>query len=86
MRDYNAKFDRSADKLGYFDALTRFTRPLTSPGWPILRPPTGPDQNDLFIGERIVGKPGSEARLPGIAQELARAHKFQIARKALEAV
>ena len=66
MRDYAQRFDTAAGPLFYFDALTRFTVPVTLLGWPVVTLPIGRDANGIPRGVQVVGKPGRERALPGL--------------------
>jgi len=71
VRDYDQQFATLAGPLPYFDALTRFTLPLTLLGWPVVTIPLGRDRNGIPIGAQIVGKPHTEPALLGLAETLA---------------
>lgn len=71
VRDYDHPFDTTAGQLGYFDALTRFTVPITLLGWPVVTMPIGRDPNGIPMGAQIVGKPHTEAQLLNLSQKLA---------------
>ncbi len=60
VRDYAQRFDTAAGPLFYFDALTRFTVPVTLLGWPVVTLPIGRDANGIPLGVQVVGKPGRE--------------------------
>ncbi len=70
VRTYDAVFETNAGTLGYFDALTRFTLPLTVLGWPVVTVPIGFDENGLPMGAQLVGKPGQDGALFAHAQML----------------
>ncbi|MEL7211865.1 MAG: amidase [Pseudomonadota bacterium] len=70
VRTYDKIFDTAAGKLGYFDALTRFTVPLTALGWPVVTLRVGIDSNGIPIGAQLVGKPGADGALLALAKAL----------------
>lgn len=70
VRTYDKVFDTRAGRLGYFDAMTRFTLPLTMLGWPVVTLPFGHDSNGLPIGAQLVGKPGEDDRLLALAKDV----------------
>ncbi|GGX67827.1 amidase [Tateyamaria omphalii] len=67
VRTYDTEFETATGRLGYFDALTRFTLPLTALGWPVVTLPIGHDSNGMPVGAQLVGKPGQDARLLRVA-------------------
>lgn len=77
VRDYDQTFETQAGPLGYFDALTRFTLPLTLLGWPVVTVPIGRDANGLPIGAQVVGKPQAEAQVLDIARQIEGVVQFQ---------
>lgn len=70
VRDYDHQFETHAGPLGYFDALTRFTVPITLLGWPVVTIPMGFDKNGLPMGMQLVGKPHSEKMLLELAERI----------------
>lgn len=70
VRDYDTWFDTGAGRLGYFDALTRFTVPTGLLGWPVVTLPVARDPNGLPIGAQFVGRPGGEQALLELCAKL----------------
>ncbi|WP_224826007.1 amidase [Cognatishimia sp. MH4019] len=70
VRTYDQTFETGAGRLGYFDALTRFTLPLTVLGWPVVTLPIGYDDNGIPIGAQLVGKAGADSKLLALAEGL----------------
>ncbi|MDX8355340.1 amidase [Cognatiyoonia sp. IB215182] len=70
VRTYEQQFNTGAGPLGYFDAMTRFTLPLTVLGWPVVTLPIGRDSNGLPVGAQLVGKPRDDGRLLAIAEQI----------------
>ena len=70
VRSYDTVFETGAGPLGYFDALTRFTLPITVLGWPVVTLRIGKDSNGLPIGAQLVGKPGADVQLLAVAARL----------------
>jgi|GEM_PF-785102 len=71
LRDYTSSFDLNGKQVGYFDALTAFTVPISLMGNPVVTIPLGLDQDGLPVGGQLVGKPGGEMELLQIAQKVA---------------
>ncbi|MBY5935133.1 amidase [Tateyamaria omphalii] len=69
-RTYDTVFDTLAGPLPYYDALTRFTLPVTALGWPVVTLPIGRDSNGLPVGAQLVGKPGRDAKLLALAEQI----------------
>ncbi|WP_299682242.1 amidase [uncultured Roseobacter sp.] len=70
VRSYDTVFETGAGPLGYFDALTQFTLPITVLGWPVVILRLGQDGNGLPIGAQLVGKPGADVQLLSLAAQL----------------
>lgn len=70
MRDYNVTFDLSGRSVGYFDALTAFTVPVSLMGNPVVTVPLGLDSNGLPVGGQLIGRHGGEVALLQAAQKL----------------
>ena len=70
VRTYEAVFETQAGPVGYFDALTHFTLPLTVLGWPVVTFPVSRDANGLPIGAQLIGKPGGDRRLLALATQV----------------
>ncbi|MBO9427046.1 amidase [Labrenzia sp. R4_1] len=70
VRRYDEGFATQAGKIGYFDALTHFTVPVTVLGWPVVTIPIGKDPNGIPVGAQITGRPGTEIRLLETAAKL----------------
>jgi len=77
VRHYDQTFDTAAGPLGYFDALTRFTLPVTLMGWPVVTLPIGRDGNGLPVGAQVVGKPHAERQVLALARALEKAIAFR---------
>lgn len=67
VRTYDHVFSTKAGPLGYFDAMTHFTLPVTVLGWPVVTVPIGKDDNGLPIGAQLVGKPFGDGLLLALA-------------------
>ena len=52
-----------AAELDVREAMTRFTFPLNSLGWPALALPCGPAEHGLPASVQVVGRPGDDARV-----------------------
>lgn len=70
VRTYDHVFETGAGPLGYFDAMTRFSLPVTVLGWPVVTLPIGRDDNGLPIGAQLVGKPSGDRQLLELAKEI----------------
>jgi Asp-tRNA(Asn)/Glu-tRNA(Gln) amidotransferase A subunit family amidase len=70
IRRYDVTFDTEAGPRAYFDALTRFTLPLTVMGWPVVTLPVGRDADGMPVGAQLVGKPRRDGRLLALAERI----------------
>lgn len=73
VRDYAVSFDLGRTTVGYFDALTAFTVPVSVMGNPAVTLPLGLDSNGLPVGGQLVGRRGAEMELLQVARRLAAA-------------
>ncbi|MEO0390184.1 MAG: amidase [Pseudomonadota bacterium] len=77
VRTYDTVFQTAAGPMRYFDALTRFTLPITALGWPVVTVPIGRDSNGIPIGVQLVGKPGADGAMLQLAQQVEASHKAE---------
>ncbi|MEX3011795.1 amidase [Hoeflea sp. TYP-13] len=70
VRDYAEPFDIDGNQLGYLDALTAFTTPVSLAGNPVVTMPLGLDGFGLPVGAQLVGKTGCERQLLALAGRL----------------
>ncbi len=59
-----------AAELDVREAMTRFTFPINSLGWPALALPCGPAEHGLPASVQIVGRPGDDARVLAVGEAL----------------
>lgn len=71
LRDYTSSFDLGGTQVGYFDALTAFTVPLSLMGNPVVTIPLGLDVHGLPVGGQLVGRRGGEIALLQLARKVA---------------
>ncbi len=71
IRSYSTMFDVGDTKVGYFDALTSFTVPVSLMGNPVVTLPLGLDREGLPVGAQLVGKVGGELELLAVADKVA---------------
>ena len=70
LRDYTSVFEIGNVEVGYLDALTSFTVPVSLMGNPVVTIPLGLDADGLPVGAQLVGKRGGEWELLRIASQL----------------
>ncbi len=70
IRDYAQPFRIDDAEIGYLDALTAFTVPISLMGNPVVTIPIGLDTNGIPVGAQLVGKRGGEWELLAIAKSL----------------
>lgn len=70
IRDYKEPFRISGNEVGYLDALTDFTTPLSLVGNPVVTIPLGIDDRGLPVGAQLIGKRGADWDLLHIARKL----------------
>ncbi len=63
------------DEIAAREVLIRFTFPFNALGWPALALPCGPAEDGLPASVQLVGKPGTDPLVLGIAEALERALK-----------
>lgn len=73
LRDYHSTFDPGGVRVGYFDALTAFTVPVSLMGNPVVTIPLGLDTNGLPVGGQLIGRHGGEVALLELAGKIASA-------------
>lgn len=71
LRDYTSSFNLGGTQVGYFDAVTAFTVPLSLMGNPVVTIPLGIDANGLPVGGQLVGRHGGEVELMQLARKVA---------------
>ncbi len=71
LRDYQSKFDIGGVRVGYFDAMTAFTVPVSLMGNPVVTIPLGLDIHGLPVGGQLVGRHGGEFALLQLARKIA---------------
>ncbi len=71
LRDYKSMFDLCGTRVGYFDALTAFTIPVSLMGNPVVTIPLGLDNNGLPVGGQLIGRHGGELALLQLAAKMA---------------
>ena len=70
VRTYDTVFETHGGAMGYFDALTYFTLPVSVLGWPVVTFPIGRDANAVPVGAQLIGKPGRDGHLLALARRL----------------
>lgn len=70
-RDYDHKFELQKDNVGYFDALTYYTTPISLLGLPVVTMPIGHTPEGLPIGAQIVGSRNADEIFLRFAKTLA---------------
>lgn len=70
IRDYREPFTIDGHEVGYLDALTDFTTPVSLVGSPVVTIPLGLDDRGLPVGAQLVGRRGANWDLLYIAKEL----------------
>ncbi len=63
------------DEIASRADFVRFTFPFNALGWPALALPCGPAEDGLPASVQIVGKPGTDPLVVGVAKALERALK-----------
>jgi aspartyl-tRNA(Asn)/glutamyl-tRNA(Gln) amidotransferase subunit A len=58
--------------LALRERMISLTRPFSALGWPALALPCGPAENDLPASIQVVGRPGQDALVLAVAEELER--------------
>jgi Asp-tRNA(Asn)/Glu-tRNA(Gln) amidotransferase A subunit family amidase len=71
VRDYKTTFDLGGTSVGYFDALTAFTVPVSLMGNPVVTIPLGLDRNGMPVGGQLIGRHGGEIALLQLARKIA---------------
>ena len=68
IRDYIKPFTIGVSNMGYLDALSSFTVPVSLMGNPVVTIPLGIDEDGLPVGAQLVGKKGKEWELLEVAK------------------
>ena len=63
-------FDLGGVHVGYFDALTAFTVPVSTMGNPVVTIPLGLDTNGLPVGGQLIGRHGGENALLQLTRKI----------------
>lgn len=70
IRDYKEPFQINDQEIGYLDAITSFTTPISVIGNPVVTIPLGIDTRGLPVGAQLIGKRDQEWQLLNTAKQL----------------